>query len=162
MKNKKEVEQHLIALRRIEVAKLHYRGTSVKDIADKINVDPRTVYYDIDYIEKHENEILSKFLVKTVPHILNKALSRLDQANTEAWSIIEKSSTHERDRIAALGVVGKTAKDMVDIVTNNKSVIDRALDELPELNEETDGDDNNELSGDEVTEQTEQDSEPIL
>ncbi len=51
MKNKKEAEDRLIALRRIDVAKLYYRGTPVKDIAAKVNVDPRTVYYDIDYIE---------------------------------------------------------------------------------------------------------------
>ncbi len=162
MKNKKEAEQRLVALRRLDVAKLYYRGTPVKDIAAKISVDPRVIYYDIDYIEKHENEILSKFLVKTVPYILNKALSRLDQANNEAWSIIEKGTTHERDKIAALGIVGKTAKDMVDIVTNNKSVIDRALDELSDSSKSDEGDDSNELSGDQATKQTEQGSEPIL
>ena len=64
-----------------------------------------------------------------MPHILNKALSRLDQANDVAWSVIEKDSTDERDRIAALGVVSRTVKDMVDIVTNNE-VVSRALEEL--------------------------------
>jgi hypothetical protein len=52
----------------------------------------------------------------------------LDQANDVAWSVIEKDSTDERDRIAALGVVSRTVKDMVDIVTNNE-VVSRALEE---------------------------------
>ena len=161
MRNKKETERRLIALRRVDVAKLYYKGTPVKEIADKINVDPRIVYYDIDYIEKHESEILSKFLVKTVPHILNKALSRMDLANDAAWSIIDNDSAHERDRTAALGIVVKTARDMVDIVTNNKSIIDGALDELPttELKAE---DDDDELSGDKTTEETREDSEPVF
>jgi hypothetical protein len=121
----------MIEQRRLEVARLYYRGNkSGKDIAAKIipewNVDIRTVQMDLKYIKDHEGEILRNYMVKTVPHVLNKALSRLDQANSEAWNIIEKSTSGDKDKIAAVSAIERIARDMVDIVTNNKSIVDQA------------------------------------
>lgn len=121
----------MIEERRLEVARLYYRGNKTgKNIATVIipkwNVDIRTVQMDLKYIRDHEPEILRDYMVRTVPHVLNMALSRLDQANSEAWAIIEKSDCSDKEKIAAVGVIGKIAKDMVDIITNNKSVIDLA------------------------------------
>jgi hypothetical protein len=144
--------------RRLEVARLYYRGNKTgKDIATLItpkwNVDIRTVQKDLKYIRDHEPEILRDYMVRTVPHVLNKALSRLDQANSEAWAIIEKSDSGDKEKIAALGLIGKIAKDMVDIVTNNKSVIDQARITTTSTTAKEDNSNNNELSG-EATEQS--------
>jgi hypothetical protein len=128
---KKSEQRTMIEQRRLEVARLYYRGNkSGKDIAAKIipewNVDIRTVQMDLKYIKDHEGEILRNYMVKTVPHVLNKALSRLDQANSEAWNIIEKSTSGDKDKIAAVSAIERIARDMVDIVTNNKSIVDQA------------------------------------
>lgn len=162
----------MIEERRLEVARLYYRGNkNGRDIASVIipkwNVDVRTVQMDLKFIRDHEPEILRDYMVRTVPHVLNKALSRLDQANSEAWAIIEKSDCSDKEKIAAVGVIGKIAKDMIDIITNNKSVIDQAMTiKMPVAFSRTtttalapdrekgkeDNSNNNELSGEEAAE----------
>lgn len=170
---RKSDQRAMIQERRLEVARLYYRGNkSGKDIATVIipkwHVDLRTVQMDLKYIRDHEPEILRDYMVKTVPHVLNKALSRLDQANSEAWAIIEKSDCSDKEKIAAVGVIGKIAKDMVDIITNNKSVIDQTgitaaavvaatrttttLIQDGEEKRKEDNNNNNELSGEEAAE----------
>lgn len=105
------------------------------------------LYYDIEYIREHEDELMRDLVVKTVPHIVNKALSRLDQANAEAWTIIEdRENTNQRDRIAALAVVDKTARNIVDIITNNRSVVDSALGNNKTIIKEGESQEENELS----------------
>lgn len=126
MARKKFTEQYLIDWRRRQVAEYDNMGWKVDRIATALHVDSRTVYRDLEYIEQHANEIMRDYLIKTVPNILNKSLQRLELVNREAWTIHE-TAKRESVKLGALQIVGRSAKDIVEIVCGNPDVVDSAL-----------------------------------
>jgi hypothetical protein len=137
-RTKKQIEMEE---RRLEIATMYYRGNkSTQEITELIGpkwgVDLRQIQKDLQFIKEHQGEILREFMVKTVPNILSKAISRMDQTNAILFHIVDKKddTINEKDkiRIMAIAEINKTAKTMVDIVTNNKSIVTQA-NELEEL-----------------------------
>jgi hypothetical protein len=151
-RHKKKLEDSLIRWRRKQVAERWFSGDDVKTIAEALEVGKTVIYEDIDYIETHADDLMRNYVVRTVPHIINRSLYQLDIANKEAMKILKDQGTNKREKIAASLAVSSNAKTVVDIITNNKSLIDAAfeLDETvkqkaQEYLEES-SDDNNELS----------------
>jgi len=125
-KNKREAEQSLIRWRRKQVAELWFSGEDVKSIASALQVSTRTIYEDQEYIETHADDLMKNYIVRTVPHIINRSLYQIDIANRQAMDVM-KTSTNNKERIAAVLAVARTARDVVEIIAGNKGVVDKAL-----------------------------------
>ena len=126
-KSAKEREQSLIKWRRKQVAEMTYENVPVKEQAEKLHVDDSTVYRDIEFNEAHADDIMRDFIVKTVPNIINKSLYQIDLANREAIKILKDSGSNRKEKLAAALAVAKTARDVIEIVTNNDDFVDAAL-----------------------------------
>jgi hypothetical protein len=123
---KKEQEEYLIKWRRKQVAEMTYENIPVVEQASILKVNERTIQRDQQYNEDHVDEMLREFIVKTVPNIIAKSLYQIDLANREAIKIL-KHPNNNKEALTASLTVAKTAKDVVDIVTNNKDLVDVAL-----------------------------------
>jgi plasmid maintenance system antidote protein VapI len=126
-RRERKAEESLIKWRRKQVAELWFAGKDVNTMAEILKVSSRTIYEDREYIEAHSDEWMRDYVIRTVTFIINRSLYQLDIANQEAMKILTKDDSGAKDKLAASLVVAKTAKDVVDIVTNNKSIIDTAL-----------------------------------
>jgi hypothetical protein len=127
-RHKKDREEALIRWRRKQVAERWFSGQDVKTIAEALKVHPDTIYADRDWIESHADDLMRNYIVKTVPHIINRSLYQLDIANQEAMKILkDPKTTLPKDKLAASLAVSSNAKIVVDIITNNKGLIDAAL-----------------------------------
>jgi serine phosphatase RsbU (regulator of sigma subunit) len=69
---------------------------------------------------------MRKYLTQTVPYELVKCLSRLNAVSDSSWTLYY-SAPDSKIRATALTLAGKTAKDIIDIVTNNKPLVDEAF-----------------------------------
>lgn len=126
-RHKKDKEQTLIRWRRKQVAEYWFEGLDVKTIATKLQVSPSLIYEDQQYIENHADDLMKNYIVKTVPHIINKSIYQIDLANKEAIKILKDSNTSQREKISAALAVSKTARDVVEIIAGNKGIVDKAL-----------------------------------
>jgi hypothetical protein len=126
-KSDKEREESLIKWRRKQVAEMTYENVTVSEQATKLKVDERTIYRDIEYNEAHAEDILREYIVKTVPNIIAKSLYQIDLANREAIKVLKDSGTKGKEKLAASLAVAKTARDVIEIITNNKDFVDAAL-----------------------------------
>ena len=126
-RHKKDKEQALIRWRRKQVAEYWFEGLDVKTIAAKLKVSPSLIYEDQEYIENHADDLMKNYLVKTVPHLINKSLYQIDLANKEAIKILKDQSTTKKEKISADLAVSKTARDVVEIIAGNKGIVDKAL-----------------------------------
>ncbi|MDQ3966773.1 MAG: hypothetical protein M3275_00075 [Thermoproteota archaeon] len=124
---KKQREEYLIKWRRQQVAAMTYEGVPVSEQAEKLHVDERTIFRDKEFNEEHADQIMREYIVKTVPNIIAKALYQIDFANQQCLKILKSENGNNKDKLAASLAVAKTAKDVVDIVTNNKEFVDAAL-----------------------------------
>jgi hypothetical protein len=109
------------------VAQMWFEGTSVKDMASTLKVDERTIYRDQEWIENNADDLMRNYIVKTVPHIINRSLYQIDFANREAMKVLKDNTASKKEKIAAALAVSKTAQDVVNIVTNNDDFVDAAL-----------------------------------
>jgi hypothetical protein len=132
---KKGITGDLILWRRTEVARLLSRGVSVNAIAERLNVDARTIFEDQRYIRQHANEVLEKYLVETLPIELSKCLSRLNQVSDESWALVDNKQLHTRDRLVALARAESSAINIIKLLTDNKELIYTALGKKRQLSE---------------------------
>ena len=125
--SKKRREEALIKWRRRQVAEMWYSGEDVKTMAEKLKVSTDTIYNDQDYIEDHADNIMKGFIVKTIPNIINRSIYQINSANKIVSKIAKNEKTDDRLKVTAALAMAKTARDVVEIVAGNKSVIDMAL-----------------------------------
>ena len=126
-KGAKKREESLIKWRRKQVAEMTYENVPVKEQAAKLLVDDSTIYRDIEWNEEHADSILREYIVKTVPNIIAKSLHQINLANGEAIKILKDKDSTKKEKLAASLVVAKTAREVIDIVTNNDDFVDAAL-----------------------------------
>jgi hypothetical protein len=127
MGRKKDNEEYLLRWRRRQVAEMWFEGVNIDKIADKLKVDKRTIYRDQEYIENHADDLMKNYLVKTVPHIINKSIYQIDLANREVIKVLKDSGSDKKTKISAAMAVSKTARDVVEIIAGNKGVVEAAL-----------------------------------
>jgi hypothetical protein len=72
------------------------------------------------------SKVLEKYLVETVPLEMAKCLSRLTAISDEVWSMIERAKG-DKEKAAALALAQRTTVLILNVVTNNKVVVDDAL-----------------------------------
>ncbi|MFL6495784.1 MAG: hypothetical protein ACJ703_05080 [Nitrososphaera sp.] len=65
---------------------------------------------------------MKNYLVKTIPHLINKSTHQIDLANREAIN-----QTPRKEKIRAALAVTKTARDKVEIIAGNSGIVDKAL-----------------------------------
>jgi hypothetical protein len=125
-KSKQELEDYLIKKRRKEVTDMWFSGSTVKEMAEHFHVDERTIYRDCEYIENHADELMKSYIVKTIPFLISRSIQQINMAN-QIVSRIAQSTSSDRDKITAALATAKTARDVVEIIAGNKSVVDMAL-----------------------------------
>jgi hypothetical protein len=104
-----------------------FSGEDVKKIAETLQVAPSTVYEDQDYIENHADDLMKNYIVKTIPHLINKSIYQIDIANREAIKVMKDPNADSKLKITAALAVAKTARDVIEIVAGNKGVVEKAL-----------------------------------
>ena len=70
---------------------------------------------------------MRKCLTQTVPYELVKCLSRLNAVSDSSWTLYYYNAPDSKIKATALTLDGKTAKDISDVVTNNKPLVDEAF-----------------------------------
>lgn len=104
-----------------------FSGNDVKTIAETLKVSPRTIYDDQEYIENHADDLMKNYLVKTVPHIINRSIFQINLANEEVIKVLKDEGSDRKEKISAALAVAKTARDVVEIIAGNRGVVDKAL-----------------------------------
>jgi ribosomal protein L12E/L44/L45/RPP1/RPP2 len=69
---------------------------------------------------------MRKYLIQTVPYALVKCLSRLSVVSDASWTLYY-NAPDSKIKATALTLPGKSAKDIIDVVTNNKPLVDEAF-----------------------------------
>jgi ParB-like chromosome segregation protein Spo0J len=118
----------LLHWRRSQVVKLLATGYTIDQTAEKLQVSPKTVQRDYAYIRHHAYEVLRKYFVDTVPNEILKALARLTAVSDAAWAMAARAREEGNDKLEAdaLRLAKDTVKEITDIVTDNKPLIDAA------------------------------------
>lgn len=70
---------------------------------------------------------MRKYLTQTVPYELVKCLSRPNAVSDASRTSYHYNAPDSKIKATALNLAGKTAKDIIDIVTNNKPLVDEAF-----------------------------------
>jgi hypothetical protein len=167
-KAKQQEQQELIDWRRSQVIQLISKGKNLTQTAEILKVDVSTVCRDYQHIKENANKVLKKYFAETVPLEVTKCLSRLNAISKEAWDMAEKAS-NEKNKIAALSLAQEAALHIVNVVTNNKPLVDEAFkfaseaaDDVEESARAKQGSDSNnidELSGKDSGSEEQQQSE---
>jgi hypothetical protein len=117
----------LLHWRHSQVVKLLATGHTIDQTAEKPQVSPKTIQRDYAYIIHHAYEVLRNYFVDTVPNEILKALARLTAVSDEAWTMAPRPREKGNDKLAeanALRLAKDTPREIKDIVTDNKPLID--------------------------------------
>jgi hypothetical protein len=127
-KASRQQQQELIDWRRGQVIQLISKGKNLTQIAEILNVDVSTICRDYQYIKENANIILQKYFTETVILEVTKGLSRLTSISDEAWKMAEQADKEgdKKAKAIALSLAQKAALDLIEILTNNHWLIDKA------------------------------------
>jgi hypothetical protein len=128
MTKRQRTTNDLLHWRRSQVVKLLVTVHTIDQIAEKLQVSPKTVQRDYAYIRHHGHEVLRNYFVDTVPNQILKALARLIAVSDTAWAMAARAREKGNDKLEADAVLlaKDTVKKITDIVTDNKPLIDAA------------------------------------
>jgi hypothetical protein len=127
-KTRNRANNDLLQWRRAHVYKMYVKGKTINQIAEHLQVSTRTIERDLSWLDKHSQYVLKEYFVDTLPKEVTKSLARLEAVNDAAWLLVEAAQEKGQGKLAvdALRLAKDTAKDITEIVTNNKSLIDTA------------------------------------
>jgi len=133
---KKKQQQELIDWRRGQVIELISKGKNLTQIAEILKVNVHTVCRDNQYIRENANSILKNFFVEVLPLEATKCLSRLTSISNEAWKMAEQADKDgdRKTQATALSLAQKAALDILDVLTDNHWLIDKAYEVKKEEN----------------------------
>ncbi|MFL6477458.1 MAG: hypothetical protein ACJ707_01385 [Nitrososphaera sp.] len=94
---------------------------------------------DQENIEKHAEDLMKNYLVKTIPHLINKSTHQIDLANREAIKMLKDDQTPRKEKIRAALAVTKTARDKVEIIAGNSGIVDKPLELVQSFLKEEEG-----------------------
>jgi hypothetical protein len=101
----------------------------LNQIAEILQVDRSTVSRDYQFIRDSAADVMSKYLVDTTPMEVMKFLARLNAVSDEAWRMVERADKagDYKAELRALHLAKETALQIVNAITNNKTLIDNAF-----------------------------------
>ncbi len=101
----------------------------MNEIAEILQVDRSTVSRDYQSIRDSAADIMSKYLVDTMPMEVMKFLARLNAVSDEAWRMVERADKagDYKAELRALLLAQRSALDVVNVITNNKMLIDEVF-----------------------------------
>jgi hypothetical protein len=163
----------LLHWRRFQTIKLLSQGRTIDQVADLLQISPKTVQRDHAYIKAYSRDLLNHYFTQTLPYEVLKAVARLTAVSDDAWSMAEEAKKtedlkHSRFRQDSLRLAKDAANDIVNIVTNNESLIDSARaaenkeEELNSLESEKWYNDKIVLSKDRTEEESESDPNAVF
>jgi hypothetical protein len=132
----KKKQQELIDWRRGQVIQLISKGKNLTQTAEILKVDVSTVCRDYQYIRENSNGILKKYFAEIVPLEATKCLSRLNAISDEAWKMAEQADKDgdRKTKATALSLAQKAALDILNVITDNHWLIDKAYEVKKEEN----------------------------
>jgi hypothetical protein len=123
-----KTQRELVEWRRAQVIQLISKGKNLTQTAEILKIDVSTVCRDYQYIRENANMVLKKYLSETVPLEVTKCLSRLNAISNEAWKMAEQATDdNQKAKLAALSLAQEAALHIVNVVTNNKPLIEEVL-----------------------------------
>jgi hypothetical protein len=133
---KKQQQEELIDWRRGQVIELISKGKNLTQIAEILKVDVSTISRDYQYTRENANSILVNFFVEILPLEATKCLSRLTSISNEAWKMAEQADKEgdRKTQATALSLAQKAALDILEVLTDNHWLIDRAYEVKKEEN----------------------------
>lgn len=126
-KTKTKTQRELVEWRRAQVIELISKGKNLTHTAEILKVDVSTVCRDYQYIRENSGTVLKKYLAETLPLEVSKCLSRLNAISNEAWKMAEQAADNQKTKLAALYLAQEAALHIVNVVTNNKPLIEEAF-----------------------------------
>ena len=128
MTKRQRTTNDLLHWRHSQVVKLLATGHTIDQTAEKLQVSPKAVQRDYAYIRHHDHEVLRNYFVDTVPNEILKALARLTAISDTAWAMAASAREKGNDKLEAdaLRLAKDTVKEITDIITDNKPLIDAA------------------------------------
>jgi hypothetical protein len=117
------IEDSIPETRRYEVVRQIVRGKNMSEIARSLGVDVSTVYKDYQYVRLNAQDYIDKFTSDIIPVEIMKCLTRVNMVSDECWKMAEKTDD-EKVKLQALVEAKKAAIDIVNLITNNKDLVD--------------------------------------
>lgn len=101
----------------------------MNEIAEILQVYRSTVSRDYQFIRDNAVDVMSNYLVETIPMEVMKFLARPNAVSDEAWRMVEhaEKAGDYRAELRALLLAQRSALDVVNVITNNKMLIDETL-----------------------------------
>jgi Homeodomain-like domain-containing protein len=109
--------------RRYEVLKQIVRGKTMPTIAEELGVSVPTVYKDFQHIRLNARDYVDKFTSDIIPIEIMKCLTRVNMVSDELWKLSGETKD-ERVKVQALVEAKKAGIDIVNLITNNKDLVD--------------------------------------
>ena len=106
-------------------SQLIQKGKTLYEVADIVQVDRSTISRVYTFIRDNAADIMDKYFIETLPMDLMKFVARLNAVSDEAWRVVERPDRKGDDKVKlrALKMARDTALNIVDIVTNNKTIM---------------------------------------
>jgi hypothetical protein len=117
------IDADVAEMRRYEVVRRVVRGQNIHEIARALGCGVSTVYQDYQHVRLNAQDYVDRFVSDIVPIEIMKCLTRCNIAVDEAMKMYETSSD-ERVKLQALTEFRKASIDIVNLVTNNKDLVD--------------------------------------
>jgi IS30 family transposase len=109
--------------RRSQVLEYSSEGYSMREIAQKLQVDKSAVSRDIQYLRKQAQENLRDHIQEVIPHEYDKCMTGINQVLKMAWSIVN-NDVDSKTRLQALTLINDCNKYKMELSTNGLIISD--------------------------------------
>ena len=122
---RREFEQELIELRLEEVKTLRSKELTLREIAQKLNVSPGTIWSDLNTLNKRAKSNIAKTIERDLPMEFDLTLAGLKAIIKREWQIADISPDN-REVTAALALV-KECMMLSMAMRTQAQLVDRAI-----------------------------------
>jgi IS30 family transposase len=117
------VRQQELEWRRSQVLQYSSQGYSIREVAQKLQINKSTVSRDLQFLKQQAKDNLQHHIHETIPLEYHKAMDTLNQVLKMCWSIVSKT-IDEKTRLQALALINDVNKYRTELVTNGVIVHD--------------------------------------
>jgi hypothetical protein len=92
-------------------------------MAEILQVDRSTVSRDYQFMRDNAAEVMSKYLVETIPMEVTMFLASPNEVSDEAWRMVERADKvgHDKAKIRALYLAQRSALRVVNLQITRRS-----------------------------------------
>jgi IS30 family transposase len=119
------VRQQELEWRRSQVLQYSSQGYSIREVAQKLQINKSTVNRDLQFLKQQAKDNLQHHIHETIPLEYHKAMDTLNQVLRMCWSIVSKT-VDKKTRLQALALINDCNKYRVDL-SSNAGIVSEAM-----------------------------------